>query len=248
MLIRKPIIGIIPDYKIGGENSYSKNPFYAIRKNYLESVSNNGGVPIIFPYDHNAIDDYLNLIDGILFIGGGFDVNPKRYGQKIHPSVTLNEARDNFEFEVFLKTLSQKPEMPILGICNGMQLMNIIFGGDCIQNIPDHPKYINHEQSKNPEFIEAGQPYHEVVIDKKTQLFDITQTTKIKTNSSHHQAVGQLGKNIIASAHSLDGIIEAIEHNSHNFCLGVQWHPEFESNMADTKIFSAFIKSSKQNN
>jgi putative glutamine amidotransferase len=247
MPIKKPIIGIIPDYKTGGENSYSKSPFYAIRRNYAEAISNAGGVPILLPYDHQSIDEYLNLIDGLLFIGGGFDVNPKRYGQKIHPKVTLNEARDNFEFEVFLRAIKQKTEMPILGICNGMQLMNIIFGGDCIQHIPDHPKYMNHEQSKNPEFMEAGKAYHDVEINQKSQLFEIAQIKNIKTNSSHHQAVGNLGKNIIVSAKSKDGIIEAIEHQEHPFCLGVQWHPEFGSSEIDEKIFAAFINQCQEN-
>lgn len=246
--MKKPIIGLIPDHKMGGENSYAKTPFYAIRQNYLDEVSKAGGLPILIPYDHQAIDEYLNLIDGLLFIGGGFDVHPKRYGQKIHPKVTLNEPRDNFEFEMFLRAIKQRPEMPILGICNGMQLMNIIFGGDCIQHIPDYPKYMNHEQSQNPEFMEAGKAYHDVEINQKSQLFEIAQIKNIKTNSSHHQAVGNLGKNMIVSAKSNDGIIEAIEHQQHPFCLGVQWHPEFGSNPADQKIFAAFIKQCMENN
>ena len=246
--MKKPIIGLIPDHKMGGENSYAKTPFYAIRQNYLDEISKAGGLPILIPYDHQAIDEYLNLIDGLLFIGGGFDVHPKRYGQKIHPKVTLNEPRDNFEFEMFLRAIKQRPEMPILGICNGMQLMNIIFGGDCIQHIPDYPKYMNHEQSQNPEFMEAGKAYHDVEINQKSQLFEIAQIKNIKTNSSHHQAVGNLGKNMIVSAKSNDGIIEAIEHQQHPFCLGVQWHPEFGSNPADQKIFAAFIKQCMENN
>jgi len=195
-----------------------------------------------------AIEEYLNLIDGLLFIGGGFDVHPKRYGQKVHPTVTLNEVRDNFEFEIFLQAIKQKSEMPILGICNGMQLMNIIFGGDCIQHIPDYAKYMNHEQNKNPEFMEPAMAYHDIEINQKTQLFEIAQIKNIKTNSSHHQAVGNLGKNIIASAKSRDGIIEAIEHRDNPFCLGVQWHPEFGTSEIDEKIFTAFIRQCQQNN
>jgi putative glutamine amidotransferase len=243
--MKKPIIGLIPDYKLGGENTYSKKPFYAIRQNYLESISKAGGVPVILSYDYQAIDDYLNLIDGLLFIGGGFDVNPNRYNEEIHPQVTLNEARDNFEFEMFSQTIKQKPEMPIFGICNGMQLMNIFFGGNCIQHIPDHPQYLNHEQSKNPEFL-VGEAYHEVTILPNTHLAKITEQTTIKTNSSHHQAVGRLGKDIVVSAKSNDGIIEAIEHTKHRFCRGVQWHPEFDTSAIDKKLFADFINNSRQ--
>ncbi len=238
--MKKPIIGLIPDYKIGGENAYSKKPFYAIRQNYLESISKAGGAPVLLPYNYQAIDEYLNLIDGLLFIGGGFDVNPKRYGEEIHPQVTLNEDRDNFEFEMFARTIKQKPQMPIFGICNGMQLMNIFFGGNCIQHIPDHKEYMNHEQSKNPEFL-LGDPYHNVTILPNTRLAQISPKSTIKTNSSHHQAVGRLGADIIASAKAEDGIIEAIEHIKHNFCLGVQWHPEYDTNEADKKLFDEFV-------
>ncbi|MCE3255289.1 MAG: glutamine amidotransferase, class [Rickettsiaceae bacterium] len=237
----KPIIGIIPDYKTGGEGTYSRSPFYAVRQNYLKMIGDAGAAPILFGYDYSAIDEYLNLIDGLLFIGGGFDVNPGRYGEEIHPKVKLNEARDNFEFEMLTRTIKQKPEMPIFGICNGMQLINIFFGGSCIQHIPDHPQYINHEQSHNPEFLDY-QPYHQVKIDKNSQLFNITKEEMATTNSSHHQAVGKLGTNIAASAWANDGIVEAIEHKKHPFCLGVQWHPEFNSSTVDKKIFTAFIK------
>ncbi len=239
--MQKPIIGLIPDYKLGGENTYSKKPFYAIRQNYLQTLSDAGAVPVVLSYDYQAIDQYLNLIDGLLFIGGGFDVNPKRYNQAIHPEVTLNETRDNFEFEMFSRAIKQKPDMPIFGICNGMQLMNIFFGGNCIQHIPDHPQYLNHEQSKNPEFL-VGEAYHQVNILPNTRLAKIASGQTIKTNSSHHQAVGELGKDIVISAQAEDGIIEAIEHTKHRFCLGVQWHPEFGSSAVDSDLFKDFIR------
>ena len=240
--MKKPMIGIIPDYKSGSKYDYSQSPFYAIRANYLERISKAHGLPIILSYDYQAIDEYLDLIDGLLFIGGGFDVNPKRYEEEIHFKTTLNDARDNFEFEVFSRCIKQKPKMPILGICNGMQLINIFFGGSCIQHIPDHPQYINHEQSKNHEFL-TGAAYHRVTILPDNKLASISSHKIIKTNSSHHQAVGRLGKDIIISAKADDGIIEAIEHKYHNFCLGVQWHPEFISNKeVDEGLFINFIK------
>jgi putative glutamine amidotransferase len=242
--MKKPIIGVIPDYKTESENGYSKTPFYAIRENYLKIISHNNATAIILPYDYNSIDNYLNLAHGLLFIGGGFDVNPKRYNEEIHPKVTLNEARDNFEFEVLSKAIEQKPNLPIFGICNGSQLINIFFGGNCIQHIPDYPQYMNHEQSKNPEFMVAGKPYHDVIIEENTKLFEIAGEKHIKTNSSHHQAVKNLGENIIISAKASDGIVEALEHSKHPFCLGVQWHPEFLTSKIDNKLFNAFIKAS----
>ena len=244
--MKKPIIGVIPDYKIGDENSYSKTPFFAIRQNYLDSISKAGGTPIIFNYDYKAIDQYINLIDGVLFIGGDFDINPKRYGEEIHPKTKLSEIRENFEFEVFSRVIKQKPQMPILGICNGMQLINIFFGGSCIRHIPDHSKYMNHEQSCNPKFLDY-QPYHQIEISANTKLSKIGGRKIITTNSSHHQAIENLGDDILISAKASDGIIEAIEHSKHLFCLGVQWHPEFESSKIDKKLFLAFIKKTQIN-
>lgn len=240
--MKKPIIGLIPDYKSGSTNSYSSKPFYALRQNYVEAIAKAGGLPIVIGYDDYVMDDYLNLIDGLLFIGGGFDVNPKRYNEEIHPQVTLNEVRDNFEFEMLTKAIEKKPQMPIFGICNGMQLINIFFGGNCIQHIPDNSQYLNHEQSKNPEFSQ-GEPYHDVEILPNSYLAKISPEKIIKTNSSHHQAVGRLGKDIVVSARASDGIIEAIEHSKHHFCRGVQWHPEFTTSAVDQKLFEDFINS-----
>lgn len=244
-MTKKPIIGIIPDYKKGSVGSYSKYPFYAIRENYLQMISGAGAAPLVFSYDYEAITDYLNLIDGLVFIGGGFDVDPKRYGEELHPQTTLNHTRDNFEYQFLSSAIQQKPNLPILGICNGMQLINIFFGGSCIQHIGDHQQYSNHEQSRDPEYADQKQPYHQVKIDQNSHFFKIVGEEIIKTNSSHHQAVGRLGTDIKVCATALDGIIEAVEHQKHPFCLGVQWHPEFYVSAADKKIFSAFIKACK---
>jgi len=91
----------------------------------------------------------------------------------------------------------------------------------------------------------AGDQYHNVIIEPNTRLAKISPKTVIKTNSSHHQAVGKLGKDIIVSARAEDGIVEAIEHQSHPFCLGVQWHPEYETSEVDRELFEEFIKNSR---
>jgi putative glutamine amidotransferase len=237
----RPLIGIVPDYQEGSLPGYSKQNYYALRANYVEMVNKAGGAAIIITYDYDLIDFYLESLDGLLIIGGDFDINPKRYGEeKIHPLVKLNTIRENFEYELGLKAI--KTNLPLFGICNGMQLIGVLHGAKVIQHIPDEKEFINHEQSQMPGFNNPSLAYHEVEIIKDSQLFAITGQEKIKTNSSHHQAIKNGGQNLRVTARTSDGIIEAIEKPGHSFCLGVQWHPEFEVCAADKKIFLAFVK------
>jgi putative glutamine amidotransferase len=245
MKCSKPLIGIVPDYKEGSPNSYSVKNFYALRSNYVEMINKSGGAAIILTYDYDLIDYYLNLLDGIMIVGGYFDIDPKRYGEKkVHPEVKLNKIRENFEYELGKKFI--KTKVPFLGICNGMQLINVLHGGEVIQHIPDEKKFINHEQSNIKGFADYKIAYHNVLIEKKSSLFSITKLEKIKTNSSHHQAVRKAGKGLKIVGRCEDGVIEAIEKTNHPFCLGVQWHPEFEVSNSDRKIFTHFIKVAKE--
>lgn len=245
MQIHKPIIGVIPDYKDGTQaDGYSIRPHYAIRCNYVEMLAQAGAVALILPYDYNAIDEYLSIIDGLMVIGGHFDVHPKRYNvQEIHPTVTLNETRENFEFEITKKVLTST--LPILGICNGMQLINILHGGDIIQHIPDDAKYIAHEQSKVKGQEDSAKAYHDVDVVTGSILHKITQKSTIPTNSSHHQGVKTVPSTLRISGRTKDGMIEAIENPVHPFCLGVQWHPEFNVSGADKAIFESFVDAAK---
>lgn len=240
----KPVIGIVPDFKEGHKDLYSIKDFYALRANHVEVINRNGGAAIILPYDYGLINDYLNSIDAILIVGGYFDINPKRYGEQIHPEVNLNEVRENFEYAIAKNALTRK--MPFLGICNGLSLINVLHEGSAIQHIPDHNIYINHEQKNIAGYEDYTIPYHDITIDKSSKLYQIIGQETIKTNSSHHQAVKKLGHNLKISARAVDGIIEAIEGNDHPFLVGVQWHPEFESTAHDSKIFYSFIQAANK--
>ena len=239
----RPLIGIVPDYREGCANGYSKGNYYAVRSNYVDMINGAGGAAIMLTYDYDLIDSYLESLDGLMVVGGYFDIHPKRYGDsEIHETVKLNEVRENFEHELGKKAV--KTDLPFLGICNGMQLINVLHGGKVIQHIPDEEKYMDHEQSHFEEFNDYHCGYHEVTIERNSKLFSIVGAEKVKTNSSHHQAVKQVGDGIRIVARASDGVIEAIEKTNHNFCLGVQWHPEFAVSDADKKIFSAFVEAS----
>ncbi len=240
----KPLIGIVPDYKEGCENGYSTRNYYALRANYVEMINKAGGAAIMLTYDYDLIDSYLASLDGLMIVGGYFDIHPKRYGEEeIHPTVKLNDVREEFEHHLCLEAV--KMQLPLFGICNGMQLINVLHGGKVIQHVPDEGKFMNHEQSHVEGFNNYHTPYHEVEITKNSQLFSIIGEEKIKTNSSHHQAAKQVGSGLKACAHASDGVIEAVEKTNHPFCIGVQWHPEFEVSPADKKIFEAFVTAAK---
>lgn len=235
----KPVIGITLDEEIA--KSYSKFPWYAARKNYSQSIQKAGGLSVFIPNNIRDINLYLKLINGLVITGGDFDIDPKLYGDKKTSSkVSMKKDRTEFEFKIASQALKKK--IPILGICGGQQLINVMLGGTLIQHIPDSfNTEINHEQ-KNP----RDQGSHSVTIKKKSKLFQIVKNTTMFVNSAHHQAVDKLGKNLIASAFSDDGIIEGIETTTNNYCLGVQWHPEFLIDKSDIKIFKSLVTSAKK--
>lgn len=234
-----PIIGITLDSRESGE--YSKRPFYALRKNYAQMVHEAGGVPIFLTYHIEHVETYADMIDGLLIPGGDFDIDPLIYGAKtIHPKVSINKPRTEFELAITKKIYEMRK--PIFGICGGIQLINVMLGGSLIQDIPDMvSNSISHQQ---PDNMPREEPYHEIEVEKGTLLHDIVSDNKFKVNSTHHQAIERLGANMISNAKAPDGVIEAVSipKNIYPFCLGVQWHPEYQSSKNDKKLFEAFIK------
>ena len=234
-MINKPIIGTTVD--LPENESYSKYPWYALRKNYADAISSFGGVPLLLSCDPNNIADYVKIIDGLIITGGDFDIDPHYYGQSItSETVRINSTRTNFEIEILGQFLNLNK--PVLGICGGMQLLNIIKGGSLIQDIAEEMGSSFHQQGM-PKHITT----HSVKITKDTLLYNILQKDIIDVNTSHHQAVKALGKGVTLSAEAPDKIIEAIEIPDYKFCLGVQWHPEYLETSADKQLFKAFIQS-----
>lgn len=241
---KKPVIGIILDLTENSERyQYSSCSWYALRQHYASSVTRAGGVPILLPYQPTVLEETLDLIDGLVIPGSDKDINPKFYHQSInskHIRVNYDDEKTNFEFAILEKALARN--IPFLGICHGIQLLNIFSGGDIIQHIPDFiSTAINHKQ------IGANkQLSHNVDIVSTTLLSTLTNKQNIIVNSSHHQAVGKLGTGLVISAIAPDGVIEAIESTHHKFVLGIQWHPEYlNDNGLDLAIFEGLIKAAK---
>ncbi|MDX1974712.1 MAG: gamma-glutamyl-gamma-aminobutyrate hydrolase family protein [Rickettsiales bacterium] len=238
--INKPIIGITLDHEAGGPGQYSKMPWYALRQNYCDAIDYFGAIPIPLPHEVAMVDDYLNLIDGLMITGGAFDVPPSFYGEKsAHPSVTTKDRRTQFEWAITKGAVDRK--MPVLGICGGQQLLNVVLGGSLIQHIPDSiDDALEHEQ-KNP----RTEPGHPVAIEPGTLLHQIVSRDTMHVNTAHHQAVALPAPGMIVNARSPDGVIEGIELKDHPFCLGVQWHPEYRVDPGDLQIFAAFVERCK---
>ena len=222
----------------GIKKTYSSYPWFAIRDDYINSIINSNGLPLMLPSKPNLVDHYFKLIDGILITGGDFDIDPKLYGEKKGKNV-VRVDKPRTDFEIKIARLALKKNKPILGICGGQQLLNVALNGSLIQHITKTT--IKHEQTQPRNKVS-----HKVQVNLKSKLYKIVKKKEFRVNSAHHQAIKKIGKNLNINAVAEDGIIEGIELNNHKFFLGIQWHPEFFISNCDKKIFEAFIKASQK--
>lgn len=198
---------------------------------YVESVERAGGRPLLVPPSDNAVDETLDVLDGIIF-SGGIDIDPDRYGAKRHPATDPAQAhRDNGELRLLEAALDR--DMPTLAICRGFQLLNVLRGGDLIQHLPEE---VGHEGHRETPGVFSQHP---VQVTPGTRLESILGPRHEAVRSSHHQGVGRVGEGLVESAHAEDGSLEAIEDPSKQFAVGVLWHPEMEDE--DKRLFEALV-------
>ena len=225
----KPIIAMP---KMGNE------PFRIYMKSkYVFSLWRAGARVRWIPLDdiENAIPLLLQC-DGLL-MPGGVDIEPSRYGQTRSAQCGKSDLqRDEAEWRILGSFLPTRK--PVLCICRGVQMLNVFQGGTLHQHIPGHS-----------DFKSRGKGCHPVSIVPGSKLDQILNASQITVNSLHHQAVDSLGKDLTVNAVSEDGIVEAVSHINHPFCIGVQWHPEHISkrNMLQQKIFDTFVFTCKNN-
>ena len=211
-----PLIGITT-------GSDSRRPgFYSLRHEYVRSVERAGGIPVVLvPGDPARPGGLLERLGGLV-VTGGVDVAPELYGESRHPAVSAVDAeRDRFEIELLRGALARG--LPLLGICRGIQLLNVVLGGTLIQDIPSETgSALSHDAEGRPRDAVA----HDVEIVPGTVLASLVGAGTVAVNSFHHQAVSRPGVGVAVSARSADGIVEGIELPGSRFAVAVQWHPE----------------------
>ncbi|CUX29289.1 Gamma-glutamyl-gamma-aminobutyrate hydrolase PuuD [Clostridium sp. C105KSO15] len=237
--MRKPLIGLTPAHDLESGDVKA-------RPTYMRALKAAGAIPVVMPLDASE-EDLKQLsqdLDGFLFTGGP-DVHPFLFGEETQAHCgNVSPARD--QMEISLLPMIMELQKPILGICRGIQVLNIALGGNIWQDIPsqvtrDFP--LAHSQP-----FSYDMPCHTVVLTEGSLLARISESSSIKVNSMHHQAVKDLAPGLIASAYSTDYLIEALEMPDYPFFIGVQWHPEYlwEKNKEAFRLFQTFVKACKE--
>lgn len=222
--MRKPLIGITPGSSI---DALSHGTFerYSINAAYSNAIIAAGGIPVVLPFQEDAAAVAASL-DGLL-LSGGSDIEPSRFGAtEIHAETYgISPTRDQFELDLFHHALDR--DIPILGVCRGIQLVNVALGGTLIQDIPSEHQTSNPVQHRQQtDGIAANQPGHDVTIDSGTWLHEHLGTQTLPVNTFHHQAIDRLAPGLEVIARAADDTIEAVTMPDRRFVLAVQWHPE----------------------
>lgn len=230
----RPLIGILLDYQDSG--SFSTRPHNALRCAYFDAVDKAGGLPVGIGYVPDALDGLLDRIDALIIPGGFYPFPAVYYGEpddgaRPHPRAA---------FEIALTIRALDIDMPVLGICAGMQVLGILRGGLMHRDIHTAIETpIDHLNEKPAEEIA-----HRVSVTPGTLLHAIVGAPEIGVNTAHREGFTELPANVTVSAVAPDGVIEALELDDRQFALGVQWHPEFFLERGDPNrlIFETFVE------
>lgn len=232
----RPAIGLTC-HTSASQGSYHTQ--YGANGSYVGWVERAGGLPLLLPnVDPGLVDAYLDRIDGLLLTGGG-DIHPHHYRAEPHKQLgSIDVPRDRFELPLARAALAR--ELPIFGICRGIQTLNVAAGGTLRQDLVSDPIATVQHRIAN-----VGGPlgHHTILIEEDSVLAQLVGATRAVVNSYHHQAVDEVAEGFRATAFATDGTIEAIERDGERFLLGVQWHPEVmePDDPLTAALFEAFV-------
>lgn len=232
----KPLVGITT-FHSDSQRGYI---YVAVTEAYIKAVIHAGAIPVLLPLGlpEDDLNQLLQTVDGVLFTGGG-DIDPARFGGIPHPTVhEVDEDRDQMEIHLARQVVERGA--PFLGICRGLQVINVALGGSLYTHIQDqHPNALKHD-------FFPGRPRnfhaHPVRVDEGTTLATILSQPIVQVNSLHHQGIDRLAPGLTPTAYAPDGLTEAVEISDHPFGLAVQWHPEWLQDQPEMRaLFGAFV-------
>jgi putative glutamine amidotransferase len=212
-----------------------------VRGAILETLASAGAsLRLVSALDHVPLDD--DFFEGLhgLVLPGGPDPHPARWGEPVHPATVIDEARDGFEYAVLDGCLER--EIPVLGVCRGLQLINVALGGSLVQDLPGGP--LDHRGPADRTVLA-----HELRLLEGSRLAAISGVTHLRVNTAHHQAIARLGDRLVASGWAEDGCIEAIEWDADDYWLvAVQYHPEdlHAADAAHLRLFTTFLEHARR--
>jgi putative glutamine amidotransferase len=226
---RKPLIGITTYVEPTSWGAWHAEAAL-VPYDYVRAVERAGGRAILVPPDEDGVDELLDAVDGLIFSGGN-DLDPSGYGADAHPATNgTNPPRDRGELALLEAALDR--DLPVLAICRGVEVLNVVRGGDLVQHLPE---VVGHEEHREVvgEFSE-----HRVRVDPSSRLGDVRGAVK----SHHHQGLGRIGDGLREVAWAEDGIVEALEDPEKPFVVGVLWHPEAGE---DQRLFEQLVEAAR---
>lgn len=233
MKFHPPLIGVTTSI-------HSTTNDYCLRHEYITAIRLAGGLPMLIPPGEPNLNSIVEWVDGLLFTGGG-DLDPKTYNGVEHPTIyNVNRERDRFELS--LAKFALESDIPILGICRGLEILVVASGGKLVPHLPDEVgEKIMHRQTQ------SCPAEHNVHILPGTHLAQIMGAGETNVVSWHHQAASDIPNRWRLAATAADGVIEALEHQDHPWAFAIQWHPEISLNDSrQQRIFRTFVHTAQQ--
>ena len=236
----KPVIGITPSPSLDAQ-PHGEFRRYVLNEAYASAIAAAGGLPVILPPHAETVSQLLDLVDGLL-LSGGADLDPVLYGESpAHPATYgVDPVRDRFELD--LVAAAVEDDVPVFGICRGIQVLNVALGGSLVQDIPSEVEStIAHRQQEVG--LPADSVGHDVELRDHPVFASLFDGRTLGVNSFHHQSINRVASSLVPVAHASDGVVEAVVRPDSRFVLGLQWHPElmFRRHPEQLRPFAALV-------